>query len=241
MIIVDTVKSDLPPGTLRVYDKAGVLRHPPSVRVGPHDPGVKEALLMLEFAGRASRDGADAESGIVPCSALHRVRVCSRFDADASRSRPASRWRSKRSPRSSARCEGCRYRARLRSASGAGKPADPLNPPIFGTIRSDGWHRACACRRSEEGYDMRTCINRPAFLALIASGSCTPVAPVKVNAGDQCFRCRRIIPDTRLAVEQISARTSCRSFARPAAWRSTSSPTRTKAGRCSSPTTRPAR
>ena len=56
VIIVDTVKSDLPPGTLRVFDKTGVLRHPPSVRVGPHDPGVKEALLMLEFAGRAPRE-----------------------------------------------------------------------------------------------------------------------------------------------------------------------------------------
>lgn len=56
VIIVDTVKSELPPGTLRVFDKADVLRRPPSVRVGPHDPGVKEALLMLEFAGRAPRE-----------------------------------------------------------------------------------------------------------------------------------------------------------------------------------------
>jgi hydrogenase maturation protease len=56
VIIVDTVKGDLPPGTLRVFDEAGVLRRRPSVRVGPHDPGVKEALLMLEFAGRAPRE-----------------------------------------------------------------------------------------------------------------------------------------------------------------------------------------
>jgi len=34
--------------------------------------------------------------------------------------------------------------------------------------------------------------------------SCTAtIAPVKINAGDQCFRCRRIIADTRLATEQI--------------------------------------
>jgi hydrogenase maturation protease len=56
VIIVDTVKSQEPPGTLRVYGKTDVLRHPPSVRVGPHDPGVKEALLTLEFAGRAPRE-----------------------------------------------------------------------------------------------------------------------------------------------------------------------------------------
>jgi len=64
VIIVDTVKGDLPPGTLRVFDEAGVLRRPPSVRVGPHDSGVKEALLMLEFAGRAPRELALI--GVVP-------------------------------------------------------------------------------------------------------------------------------------------------------------------------------
>lgn len=56
VVIVDTVKSDLPPGTMRQYDKGDVTRHPPSVRAGPHDPGVKEALLTLEFAGRAPRE-----------------------------------------------------------------------------------------------------------------------------------------------------------------------------------------
>ncbi|MBZ5556285.1 MAG: hydrogenase maturation protease [Acidobacteriia bacterium] len=56
VIIVDTIKSDARPGTLRVYDKKEILHHAPSVRVGPHDPGVKEALLTLEFAGRGPRD-----------------------------------------------------------------------------------------------------------------------------------------------------------------------------------------
>jgi hydrogenase maturation protease len=56
VVIVDAVKSDLPPGTVRIYDKEDILRHAPSVRVGPHDPGVKEALVTLEFAGRGPRD-----------------------------------------------------------------------------------------------------------------------------------------------------------------------------------------
>jgi hydrogenase maturation protease len=56
VILVDTVKSDLPPGTLRLYEKADLLRHVPVARVGPHDLGVKEALLALEFAGRAPRE-----------------------------------------------------------------------------------------------------------------------------------------------------------------------------------------
>ncbi len=33
--------------------------------------------------------------------------------------------------------------------------------------------------------------------------SCSSIAPVKVNAGEQCFRCRRIITETRLAGELI--------------------------------------
>lgn len=56
VVIVDTVRSSRPPGTLTVYDKAEVLRHPPAIRVHPHDPGVKETLLALEFAGRDPRE-----------------------------------------------------------------------------------------------------------------------------------------------------------------------------------------
>jgi hydrogenase maturation protease len=56
VVIVDTIKSDLPAGSLRRYEKRDLLRHPPSMRVGPHDPGVKEALSTLEFAGRAPRE-----------------------------------------------------------------------------------------------------------------------------------------------------------------------------------------
>jgi len=64
VILVDTVKTDLPPGTLRIYDKADLLRHVPMARIGPHDPGVKEALLALEFAGRAP--GEVVVIGVVP-------------------------------------------------------------------------------------------------------------------------------------------------------------------------------
>jgi hydrogenase maturation protease len=53
VIIVDTVKASLPPGSLRIYDKADLTRHAPFARTGPHDPGVKECVLTLEFAGRA--------------------------------------------------------------------------------------------------------------------------------------------------------------------------------------------
>lgn len=53
LVLVDTVKADGPPGTLKLYRKAEILRYPPGPRVSPHDPGVKEALLTLELAGEA--------------------------------------------------------------------------------------------------------------------------------------------------------------------------------------------
>lgn len=50
IVLVDVVKSAGEPGELRLYRRAEVLRHAPGVRVSPHDPGVKEALLALQFA-----------------------------------------------------------------------------------------------------------------------------------------------------------------------------------------------
>ncbi len=51
LILVDVVKSEGDPGELKLYSKDEILRHAPGVRVSPHDPGVKEALLALQFAG----------------------------------------------------------------------------------------------------------------------------------------------------------------------------------------------
>lgn len=55
VIFVDTVKAPLPPGSMRLYDKADLTKHAPFARTGPHDPGVKECVFTLEFAGRAPR------------------------------------------------------------------------------------------------------------------------------------------------------------------------------------------
>ncbi len=51
LILVDTVKAQGAPGELRTYRKEDILRHPPQPRVSPHDPGLKEALLTLDFSG----------------------------------------------------------------------------------------------------------------------------------------------------------------------------------------------
>src|SRR5690242_13002275 len=40
VVIVDTIRTNLPPGALRCYEKDDLLQHAPTARVGPHDPGL---------------------------------------------------------------------------------------------------------------------------------------------------------------------------------------------------------
>jgi hydrogenase maturation protease len=56
LIVVDCVRADGPPGTLRCWDRAGLLALPPQPRLSPHDPGLKEALLIAEFCGKSPGD-----------------------------------------------------------------------------------------------------------------------------------------------------------------------------------------
>jgi hydrogenase maturation protease len=56
VVLVDTVKAAAPPGSLRVYGREDILRHPPGPRLSPHDPGVKEALLTAALMGEAPRE-----------------------------------------------------------------------------------------------------------------------------------------------------------------------------------------
>jgi hydrogenase maturation protease len=51
LIIVDTVRSDGAGGELRTYSRDEILKHPPAQRITPHDPGLKETLLVLELQG----------------------------------------------------------------------------------------------------------------------------------------------------------------------------------------------
>ena len=56
LVLVDTVRSSSPPGTIRLYRRDELLKHAPHARLSPHDPGVKEALLTAEFAGKGPRE-----------------------------------------------------------------------------------------------------------------------------------------------------------------------------------------
>jgi hydrogenase maturation protease len=56
LIVVDTVLSDDPPGTVKLYDREQLLKHAPQPRLSPHDPSLKEALLTSEFSGDGPRE-----------------------------------------------------------------------------------------------------------------------------------------------------------------------------------------
>jgi hydrogenase maturation protease len=51
IILVDVVKADGVPGEVKLYRRDEILGHAPGIRTGSHDPGLKEALLALQFAG----------------------------------------------------------------------------------------------------------------------------------------------------------------------------------------------
>jgi len=52
LLVVDTVNSAGAPGELRTYRREEIVRHPVQPRTSPHEPGLKESLLIAEFAGR---------------------------------------------------------------------------------------------------------------------------------------------------------------------------------------------
>lgn len=56
VIIVDTVRSDGEAGDLRFYTKADILKYAPKPRLNPHDPGLKDTLLMLDLIGSGPRE-----------------------------------------------------------------------------------------------------------------------------------------------------------------------------------------
>jgi len=79
VILVDVVRSDGAPGALRLYRKDEILRHAPPARTNPHDPGVKEALLSLEFAGGAPEEVLLV--GVIPAGVGYEVGLSDQVSA----------------------------------------------------------------------------------------------------------------------------------------------------------------
>jgi len=50
VIVLDTVKGDQPPGSLRLLRDREIVAKPPPSRMSPHEPGLREALMATELA-----------------------------------------------------------------------------------------------------------------------------------------------------------------------------------------------
>jgi hydrogenase maturation protease len=50
VIVLDTVKGDESPGTLRLLRDREIVAKPPPSRMSPHEPGLREALMATELA-----------------------------------------------------------------------------------------------------------------------------------------------------------------------------------------------
>jgi hydrogenase maturation protease len=66
VVIVDTVQSDVPPGTIRLYRGDEIFQGPPPDRTNPHQPGLREALMAAELTD--SRPEEVVLVGVVPSS-----------------------------------------------------------------------------------------------------------------------------------------------------------------------------
>lgn len=56
VILIDAVAASAEAGAIRLYRRDDILRNPPGLRISPHDPSLKETLLMLDLLGEAPED-----------------------------------------------------------------------------------------------------------------------------------------------------------------------------------------
>jgi len=66
VLFVDAVSAKGAPGEIRAYTRAEIVKHPPSLRISPHDPSLKETLLTLELLPNAPREVKLI--GVIPAS-----------------------------------------------------------------------------------------------------------------------------------------------------------------------------
>jgi hydrogenase maturation protease len=53
VVVVDAVRLRAPPGEVRILDRAELLGRTPILPMSPHEPGLREALLTMDFEGSA--------------------------------------------------------------------------------------------------------------------------------------------------------------------------------------------
>ncbi|MGD0268540.1 MAG: hydrogenase maturation protease [Candidatus Sulfotelmatobacter sp.] len=72
VILIDSIDTDVAPGTVVLYRKADIMRQRPAVRMDPHAPALVDAILSAELFGVAPAEillvGIKAESFETGCS-----------------------------------------------------------------------------------------------------------------------------------------------------------------------------
>jgi len=71
VIVADAVRATGAPGEIRLYRKPDLLKVAPNLCVSPHEPGLREALMTLEFAGGAPEEVLLV--GVIPDGVVYRV------------------------------------------------------------------------------------------------------------------------------------------------------------------------
>jgi hydrogenase maturation protease len=56
-ILIDSVQNGEAAGTVTLYSREDILRHPAGMRMDPHSPALGESLLTAELMGRRPRRG----------------------------------------------------------------------------------------------------------------------------------------------------------------------------------------
>lgn len=64
VIFIDAIAADAEPGSIRTLTGEEIVAVAPGIRVSPHEPSINDALIVLDFAGRAPADVVLV--GIVP-------------------------------------------------------------------------------------------------------------------------------------------------------------------------------
>jgi len=50
VVVIDTIRGDQAPGSLRLLRDGEIVAKPPPSRMSPHEPGLREALMATEFS-----------------------------------------------------------------------------------------------------------------------------------------------------------------------------------------------
>lgn len=99
VIFIDAVTADEPPGSIVIYDRDEIIASAPVLRVGPHDPALRDALLTLQLFGHCPSDiiligvvAGQMDGGLSPEVRAAIPKVCSTIAGELERrGYPASR------------------------------------------------------------------------------------------------------------------------------------------------------